>query len=235
MSLGRESAGAVLAVLCLAGCARSPPPGSGDVETTPTSDAGRRSGPADAPAPKMVTSYPGGGALVIDASTCMASMVTREARRGWTRALPACDDIAVGIVAHDSVAYVRTGSGLSAIGPDGAERWRLLVSPERVARSIFPPAITPDSLVVVAASAHALVAFKPDGTEAWKFSVGPGEVIVAPPVQGGGEGVLLLTSAATYGIASDGSLRWRGVPAAPATKGGVDTATSASPPAPSSP
>jgi hypothetical protein len=204
------SAWVLIAVFSVVDCRRDPPPGSGDVETTPTSKT-NASGAfrSDETPQRKIANFPGGAALVADPAQCSVSMLDGEQGVRWHAALPRCGGIADLVVAHDSTAYVRTLMGLHAFSIDGGERWRIAVGANPVPRSIFAPAVTPDSAIVVASSTRVVVAFRPDGQEQFRFQLPDDETLIAPPVGNATEGVLLLTSQAVYALGAEGQVRWR--------------------------
>lgn len=187
-------------------CKRTPPPGSGAVETTGV-PAGRAD---DLGRAHTMTPFPSAAVLVTDATTCTVARYEGTAKAAlWSLALPQCDGVLEAVVAPDSVSFVRTPTGLVAIGPDGKERWRLGVGTDPVPRALMVPAVTPDSMVIVASTTRMVMAFKGEGVQAWRFSVAEDETLVAPPLGSHGEGVFLLTNRAIYNIGSDGTLRFR--------------------------
>src|SRR5262245_35494374 len=97
------------------GCKRTPPPGSGAIETTGTSpgkgdDLGRV---------HTMVQFPSAAVLVTDATTCTVARYEGTAKAAlWSVILPQCEGVLEAVVAPDSVSYVRTPTGLVAIGPD---------------------------------------------------------------------------------------------------------------------
>jgi hypothetical protein len=194
----------VIAVACsVVACKRTPPPGSGAIETT-----GMQPGGDGASRAYTMTPFPGGAVLVTDAITCTVARYEVTAKGAqWTALVPQCQGALEAVVAPDSVSYVRTPAALVAIAPDGKEKWRANV--DNVSRALLTPAVTPDSLVIVAASARVVIGFRNDGSQAFRFSVAEDETLMTSPLGSRGEGVFLLTNRALYNVGSDGAVRYR--------------------------
>jgi hypothetical protein len=203
---------ALLLALTVA-CKRTPPKGSGAIETTGQSPG---KGGDDLGRGHTMAPFPSGAVLVTDATTCTVSRFEGISKGAlWSVILPQCEGVLEAAIAPDSVSFVRTPTALVAIGPDGKERWRLSVGNEPLPRGLMVPAVTLDSMVIVASTSRVVMAFKNEGVQAWRFSVGEDETLVAPPLGSRGEGVFLLTNRAIYNVGSDGTLRYR-KPQAPA-------------------
>lgn len=204
--------GALAIVLCAgigagsAACKRTPPEGSGAIETTGIKPAKGD----DLARAHTMTAFPSGAVLVSDTTTCTVSRYENTSKGAlWSVILPQCEGVLEAVVAPDSVSYIRSPSGLVAISPDGKEKFRLGVGTDPLPRALMVPAVTPDSLVIVASTARVVLAFKGEGVQAWRFSVGEDETLVASPLGSHGEGVFLLTNRAIYNVGSDGTLRYR--------------------------
>jgi hypothetical protein len=196
---------ALAIVLVLTACKRTPPPGSGAIETTHV----KTGGSAEPGRAHTLATFPGGEVLVVDAPSCTISRFDDKSKAAqWFAVLP-CDGVLEATVAPDSMTYARTLSSLAAISPDGKERWRVALESVPVARQLLVPATTRDSLVIIAGAPRALTAFKSDGTTVWRFAVSDDETLISAPLGSRGEGVFALTNRALYHIASDGTLRYR--------------------------
>ena len=157
-----------------------------------------------------MAAFPGGAVLVGDTSNCTVSRFEFGSKAAvWSMVVPRSDGAMEMAVAPDSVSYVRTRRELLAVGVNGKENWRLSIDIEPLAGALLTPAVTLDSLVVVATGARSLIAYKGDSTQAWRFLLAEDEVLVASPMGSRGEGVYVLTNRAVYNLAADGSLRFR--------------------------
>jgi outer membrane protein assembly factor BamB len=186
---------------------RSAPPGSGALETTPTTSASVR-GPPIAVSPRQILSYPGGAILVLDPAACRVQAIA-AGKQLWTRNIPACRGLLEVAIARDSTAYVRADRELAALEPGGAERWRVSLEGEEPPRAIASPTTLADSRAVLAESPRSIAVYDSDGRVAWRFSVPTEEALVAPPQGLPTEGVTLLTGVASYVLGAEGELRWR--------------------------
>lgn len=213
----RKGVAALTTSLCVvatgAACNRPPPPGSGAVETTgeKPDNAGSAGGRA-----QTMAAFPGGAVLVGDATNCTASRFESGAKAAvWSLMIPLCDGVMEAAVAPDSVSYVRVRRALVAIDLNGKETWRLAIDTDPVPWALLAPAVTLDSLVMIATGTRSIVAYKNDSTQAWRFGVAEDEVLVASPIGSRGEGIYLLTNRAVYNLAADGTLRFRRARTAP--------------------
>jgi hypothetical protein len=157
-----------------------------------------------------MAAFPGGAVLVGDTANCTASRFEGSSKAAfWSIIVPQCDGVMETAVAPDSVSYVRGRSSLIAIGTDGNQRWKLAMDTEQLPADLLAPAVTLDSMVVIAAGARLVVAYRNDSAIAWRFSVAQDEVLAASPMGSRGEGVYVLTNRALYALGADGSLRFR--------------------------
>ena len=108
-------------------------------------------------------------------------------------------------IASDGTIYVGSrDSGLYAINPDGAVRWRYPVSGETGSE----PAIGADGTVYIGSSAGIMFAVSPDGTLKWDYATG-GSVSSTPAVAADGTVYFGSDDGYVYALNPDGSLKWR--------------------------
>jgi hypothetical protein len=184
-----------------------------DPEPSPT----RESAPASAgivPAAKRtsaphVGTYPNGGALVVEPSTCSVTRVMDTVR--WTRSVAPCDQSVEAVVALDSTAIVRTPEALLGLDPDGSELWRVPLADPPPPAPLAAPTVTRDSLAVIAMSPQLVVAFR-KGREAWRVTLPASDALIAAPTGSPTEGVLLASARGVRALGADGSLRWSTAP-----------------------
>jgi hypothetical protein len=154
---------------------------------------------------QRLASYPNGGALVADPTTCNVSRVHETVR--WTRNVSPCDQTLEVAVALDSTAVVRSPAMLIGYDVDGNETWRLPASQPLPNAPLSGVAVTKDSVVVVAESAQLVVAYR-KGKEVWRFVLPASDPIVATPIGNQTEGVLVASARGVRSLGADGSLRW---------------------------
>jgi hypothetical protein len=185
-----------------------------DSEPTKAAATAAPDRPAEAPdGPWRLASFPNGGALVADRAHCTVSRVHDGTK--WSRTVAPCDDTLEIAVALDSTAIVRTASTLFGFDLEGAEVFRVALS-GRAPRPLAAPAVTRDSLAVVALGSQLVVAYR-KGQEVWRSVLPASEALVTSPVGSQTEGVLLSSGAGVTALGADGSLRWK-KPSAAAAK-----------------
>lgn len=192
--------------LSLAACAeRTPPPGSGAIETTPTNAAPIPT--AESPSVPAVLAYPNGAIVTADPKTCRIAL-ERDGTIRWDHEIGGCGGLLEATVAMDSMLYVRDPKTLSSFDPDGTLRWaaRLADAPPH---GLAVPAALADSRVAIAATTKSVVVYERDGKVSWSFSPPSDEVLVAAPVGMKTEGLALMTSRALYYLSAAGEVRWR--------------------------
>lgn len=199
---------AVFLGLAMTACLeRPPPPGSGAVETTPTGSAARAGAPPAAAGPR-VYACPNGSVLATDPKTCRVALLHDGIVR-WDRELSGCAGLLEAAVAPDSTAYVRTPKTLSSFSPDGALTWTVKLDDPTLPRTIAAPAPLADSRVAIAGSKKSLIVHDRDSKVSWTFSPPSEEEILAPPEGMKTEGIIVMTSQATYYLGATGEIRWR--------------------------
>lgn len=192
--------------LCAAACSeRTPPPGSGAIETTPTNAAPIPT--SESTSVPTILAYPNGAVVTIDPKACRISF-ERDGTIRWDHEISGCGGLLEGTVAMDSMLYVRDPKTLSSFDPDGALRWaaRLADAPPH---GLAVPAALPDSRVVIAATTKSVVVYERDGKVSWSFSPPSDEILVAAPAGMKTEGIILMTSRAVYYLSAAGEVRWR--------------------------
>jgi hypothetical protein len=198
--------GAVLAVVAVVGCRpRTPPPGSGAVETTPSASSAPASAQARA-MPRTVVGFPGGAVLDVDPARCELRVIDDHGPR-WVRELPGCRGVLSATIASDSTVYVRTRDSLRQFSFEGDQRWSVPVS--EVDREIAHPTTLRDSRPVLATSPREITVFSSTGNPAWRFALPAGEVLGAGPSGLAMEGVVLASRNAVYVVGSNGQLHFR--------------------------
>lgn len=185
---------------------RSPPPGSGAIETTPTGSAA--SAGAQFPLGPKVLACPNGAVLTTDPKTCRIALLHDGIVR-WDRKIADCAGLIEAAVAPDSTVYVRAPNTLSSFSPDGALAWAVKLDDPTIRRHLALPTPLADSRVALAAGMKSLIVYERDGKISWTFSPPSEEEIVAAPEGMKTEGVIMMTSGATYYLGSTGEIRWR--------------------------
>jgi hypothetical protein len=201
-------AGVLLVLVSAMACHRDPPAGSGEPEhplVVPTSSV---PAPSHAAATShILTPCPNGTVIVANAAACTVSLVGRDGPR-WTRMLPSCNHVMEVAVAADSMVYARTERLLVAFANDGTEAWKMALG-EVVPSALVLPATTRNSLVVVAVSPSSITAYTAAGTQAWNMRLPSDEAMTEAPIASLTEGLVLVTSSATYFVGGDGTMRSR--------------------------
>lgn len=197
---------ALLGLAMTACLERPPPPGSGAIETTPTGSAARATS-ISLSAPR-VAACPNGSVLSTDPKACRVSLLHDGIVR-WDRELAGCAGLIETAVAPDSTVYVRTPKTISAFSPDGALTWASKLDDPTIPRGISVPTALADSRVALASGKKALVVYERDGKVSWTFSPPSEEEIVTAPEGMKTEGVIMMTSQATYYLGATGEIRWR--------------------------
>lgn len=193
--------------LAMTACLERPaPPGSGAIETTPTGSGARASLPA--PSEPRILACPNGSVLTSDPKTCRISLLHGGILR-WDRELAGCAGLIDAAVAPDSTVYIRTPKTLSAFSPDGVLTWNGKLDDPAIPHSISKPTSLPDSRVALAAGKKSLIVYERDGKISWSFSPPSEEEIVTSPEGMKTEGVIMMTSQATYYLGATGEIRWR--------------------------
>ena len=198
---------AVLGVAVVACRERTPPPGAGALETTPT--ASTASGPASALlSMPRAEAYPNGSVITTDPKSCHVTLL-RDGAVQWDREISGCGGLLESTVAMDSMLYVRDSKSLSSFDPEGNLRWTVRLSDTSPSHTLAAPAALADSRVVLAATPKSVVVYERDGKISWSFSPPSEEMLVTAPVEMKTEGVLLMTSRAAYYLSATGEVRWR--------------------------
>lgn len=203
---------AVLGLAILAGCGeRTPPTGSGALETTPTGSASRPLAPALASMPVALT-FLNGSVLTTNPKACRIALL-RDGTTLWERETSGCGGLLEACIAMDSVVYVRTEKELTAFAPDGTLRFATKLSDPSPPRALAAPSSLADSRVAIATTSKTLVVYERDGSVSWSFSPPSDEVLIASPVGMKTEGIILMTSQGVYYLGAGGETRWRALAA----------------------
>jgi len=198
--------GLVILGLLLSACSeRTPPPGSGSLETTPTGSAAKSPEPSSEAA---VLTYPNGSVAVIDPAKCSVH-VLRDGGVRWSQVLAGCAGFLESNVAMDGTLYVRDPKTLSAFDPGGALRWAKKLPDGAMSLLLAVPAVLADSRAAIASAARSVTVFERDGAVSWSFSLPSGEELVAPPEGMKTEGLIVTTSRAVYYLSTSGEVHWR--------------------------
>jgi outer membrane protein assembly factor BamB len=112
-------------------------------------------------------------------------------------------------VAMDSTLYVRDPKTVSALDPAGAVRWAEKLQNPAPSSELAPPTTLADSRMAIAATAKMVVVYERTGKVSWSFSPPSEELLVAPPTGMQTEGLVLLTTRATYYLSAAGDVRFR--------------------------
>lgn len=198
---------AVVGLVALSCSERSPPPGAGALETTPTAGAA----PAAAPSPlsmPLVQAYPNGSIVTAEPKSCRIALL-RDGNVRWDHEVSGCGGLLETTVAMDSMLYVRDQRALSAFDPEGTLRWTVRLPDAPPPRALAVPGALADSRVVLAATTKSVVVYDREGKVSWSFSPPSEEVLVASPVGMKTEGIILMTSRAVYYLSAAGEVRWR--------------------------
>jgi hypothetical protein len=198
----------VLAAFVSCACsARTPPPGSGSLETTPTGGA---LVPHEPVSVARVITYPNGSVLTVDPADCRIRLL-RDGKVRWEHSSSACAGFLEANVAMDSTLYVREPKELSSFDADGALKWAKAITEPIPPQSLALPAVLPDSRMAFATSSRNVSVLDRDGSVSWTFALPSGEDLVAPPIGMKTEGLVLVTSRAVYYLGASGEVRWRNV------------------------
>lgn len=155
-----------------------------------------------------VLACPNGSVATSDPKTCRVALL-RDGIVRWDRELSGCGGILEVTVAMDSSLFVRTPKTLSSFTPEGALSWATKMDDPALPQSISAPTSLPDSRGAVAVSKKSLVVYERDGKVSWTFAPPSEEEITAPPEGMRTEGVILMTTQATYYLGATGEIRWR--------------------------
>ncbi|HTQ06297.1 MAG TPA: PQQ-binding-like beta-propeller repeat protein [Polyangiaceae bacterium] len=135
--------------------------------------------------------------------------VRREGDILWEATLPAQDEVIAPVaVALNSAAYVRSGTALHAIAPDGKWAWskHLDAQAHEKTPDANAPVTLPDSTVAVAV-ADDIVHFDEKGVAVWRATLPDGHLIAR--MRAGMDGAIFApTTAGLYCISPDGNVSW---------------------------
>jgi outer membrane protein assembly factor BamB len=199
---------AIFGLVTFVGCGdRTPPPGSGALETTPTGSTSRALAPALASMPAALT-FPNGSVVTTDPKACRIALL-RDGMTLWERESSGCGGLLEACIAMDSVVYVRTEKEVAAFAPDGTLRFATKLTDAPPPRTLAAPTSLADSRVALAATSKTLIVYERDGRVSWSFSPPSDEVLIAPPVGMKTEGIILMTSQGVYYLGAGGETRWR--------------------------
>ena len=133
-------------------------------------------------APSVATN----GNLLVSSCDGVVHSVTSDGSNVWSAPTSGYGSFANPVVAGDGTIYLRSGSRLFALSPDGVERWELPVLPRVPLNDGL--SVGPDGVVYLSNGKNTLMAVNPDGTTRWQLNgqfvgvpvTGPDGVVFVP-------------------------------------------------------